>query len=85
MWRSALVYEFCGGQDSAMIVDLSMNSISQKRELREITARKFPLLAKSELDERLELVGHCYRAAIDIVPERPRRPPPRADTLDFGF
>lgn len=85
MWRSALVYEFCGGEDTAMIVDLSKNPISQKRELREITARKFPLLAKSELDERLELVGHCYRTAIDIIPERPRRPPPRDDDPDFGF
>jgi hypothetical protein len=85
MWRSALVYEFCSGEDAAMIVDLSKNPISQKREVREITARKFPLLAKSELDERLELVGHCYRTAIDLVPERPRRPPPRDDTPDFGF
>jgi hypothetical protein len=85
MWRSALVYEFCTAEDTAMIVDLSKNAVSQKRELRELTARKFPLIVKSELDERLELLGACYRKAIDLVPERPR-PPSRDDgEPDFGF
>ncbi|MDO9298076.1 hypothetical protein [Bradyrhizobium sp.] len=85
MWRSALVYELCAGEDAAMIVDLSKNPVSQKRELREVTARKFPLLAKSELDERLELVSGCYRKAIDLIPERPRRPPREDSDPDFGF
>ena len=85
MWRSALVYEFCAGKDMAMIVDLSKNPVSQKRELRELTARKFPVVAKGDLDERLELVGACYRKAIDLVPERPRRPSRDDDEPDFGF
>jgi hypothetical protein len=83
IWRSVLVYEFCAGEDAAMIVDLSRNSVNQKRELRELTARKFPLLTKNELDERLEFVGACYRKAIDLVPERPR--PPSRDKDDSGF
>jgi hypothetical protein len=85
MWRSALVYEFCAGQDAAMIVDLSKNPVSDKRELREVTATKFPLLAKNELDERLELVSSCYRKAIDLIPERPRRPTRDDGEPDFGF
>jgi hypothetical protein len=85
MWRSVLVHEFCAGEDLAMIVDLSKNLVNQKRELRELTAKKFPLITKDELDERLEQVGACYRKAIDIVPERPRRPS-RDDTQpSLGF
>jgi hypothetical protein len=41
MWRSALVYEFCAGKDAAMIVDLSKNPVSQKRELREVLQENF--------------------------------------------
>jgi hypothetical protein len=73
MWRSALYYEFCKNEDLVMIVDLSKNPVSQKRELHEITARKHALVNQSELDERLELVASCYNKAIEIVPERPRR------------
>lgn len=71
MWRSALFYEYCDGSDISMIVDLSKNLVSQKRELREITSRKYPLLEKAELDERLETVAACYLKAIEVVPERP--------------
>jgi hypothetical protein len=85
MWRSALVYEFCAGEDAVMIVDLSKNPVNQKRELRELTARKFPLLARRELDERLDLVAHCYRQAMDTIPERPRRPSRDHDDPHFDF
>jgi hypothetical protein len=85
MWRSVLIYEFCDGRDVAMIVDLSKNPVNQKRELRELTSRKFPLMTRDELDERLELVGACYRRAIDLVPERPRRLSRDDGEPDFGF
>jgi hypothetical protein len=85
MWRSALVYEYCAGEDAVMIVDLSRNSVSQKRELRELTARKCPLMTKSELDERLEVVTRCYRKATDAVPERPRRLSRANDDPSFNF
>ncbi len=86
MWRSALFYEFCEGPDVAMIVDLSKNSVSQKRELREITAHKFPLLKKTELDERLEVVAACYRKAIEDVPARPEfKGSKKSRQKDFDF
>ena len=86
MWRSAIYYLFCGDRDDAMIIDLSMNPVSKKRELHEITARKHPLVDKRELEERLELVASCYRRAIEIVPDRP--PPrrgPKPDDPSFDF
>ena len=85
MWRSALSYEFCPDRDRAMIVDLSRNSVNQKRELREITSSKFPLLTKAELDEKLEFVVFCYGRATEIVPERPRRPARNDDGPEFPF
>jgi hypothetical protein len=63
----------------AMIVDLSKNQVSGKRELRELNARKLPLLEKSELDDRLTLVGTCYEKAIELVPHLPERAPNRRD------
>lgn len=74
MWRSALCYEFNVSKDEVMILDLSRNRVSGKREIREITGRKFPLLPKAELDDRLNLTASSYQRAIEIVPERPRRP-----------
>jgi hypothetical protein len=72
MWRSVLCYEYEAADDRVMIVDISKNPVSQKRELREITSRKFPMISKSILDDRLDLVASCYRKAIEIVPERPQ-------------
>lgn len=74
MWRSALYYQFCNDIDNVMIVDLSKNSVSQKRQLREVTSEKFPLLDRSELDDRLELVAASYQRAVELIPERPARP-----------
>jgi hypothetical protein len=68
-----------------MIVDLSRNPVNQNRELREITERKFPLLPKAELIERLEFVVSCYKKAIEIVPERPRRLSKDDDDPGFPF
>jgi hypothetical protein len=73
MWRSALFYSFCNGNDDAMIVDLSKSSVSQKRQISEVTARKYPLVDLDELNLRLEQTTACYKRAVDIVPERPRR------------
>jgi hypothetical protein len=85
MWRSALFYEFCKVKDNVMIVDLSKNMVSQKRELRELTARKCPILARSDLEDRLELVAACYRKAVELIPERPSRPKFDKDSGQSGF
>jgi len=85
MWRSALSYTYCTDTDAAMIVDLSKNTVSQKRQLREITRTKFRLLAANELNERLELVAACYRKATELIPERPSRPKLENLEPDFGF
>lgn len=71
MWRTALSLEFGLADEATMIVDLSKNVVTQKRELREITSRKFAALSKDELDARFELIASCYAKAVEIVPERP--------------
>ena len=85
MWRSVLRYEFDAADEDVMIVDLSKNSVSQKRELREITNRKFPALSKAELDERLDFIASCYLRAMEIVPERSRRPTREDDDPELPF
>ncbi len=86
MWRSVLFYEFCNNNDNVMVVDISKSPVSNKRVLREVTARKFPLLPKGELDMRLDLIRACYRRAIEIVPERPRFIGKKKESEpDFGF
>ncbi len=85
MWRSALRYQFCRDVDNAMIVDLSKSPVSQKRQLREVTSRKFPLLGQSELNERLEMVAASYLKAVELVPERPARFAKGMDEPDFGL
>lgn len=84
MWRSALCYEFSTSSNAVMILDLSKNPVTGRRETREITERKFPLLSKAELEERLDLVVSCYRKAVEIVPERPR-PMLKRDDDEPGF
>lgn len=73
MWRSALFYSFCDGEDDVMIVDLSKSPVHHKRQLSEIKSSKYPLLSLTDLEERLDLVVSCYKRSIEIVPERPRR------------
>jgi hypothetical protein len=85
MWRSALTYLYGAEKDVVMIVDLSKNVVSQKRELRELTAKKFPLLSKVELNDRLDVVAACYRKAVELVPERPRRLLVPSEEPGFGF
>ncbi len=76
IWHSALDYEFCTNSSElpeTMIVDLSKNLVSGKRELRELTSVKLPLLERTELRSRLELIASCYKRAIDEVPHLPER------------
>ena len=76
IWHSALHYEFCRGELGhleVMIVDLSKNEISEKRELRELTSKKLPLLLPEETTQRLDLIGSCYQKAIELVPHLPER------------
>ncbi|SFL28547.1 hypothetical protein SAMN03159423_0846 [Bradyrhizobium sp. NFR13] len=85
MWRSALVYEFQSDDEGTMIVDLSKGLVTHRRELRQVTSRKFSLLSKDELDARLDQVSSYYEKAIELIPERPHRPPRKDDDPDFGF
>ena len=82
IWLSALHYEFCCDpleSLEAVIIDLSRDERTDKRRLRELTPLTLPLLEKSELDKRLDLVATCYLRAIELVPELPmRRPKPKA-------
>jgi hypothetical protein len=78
IWHSAIHYEFCTDPSEpldAMIVDLSKNQVSGKRELRELTEKKLPLLERAELNARLRLIGSCYKKAIEVVPHLPERAP----------
>jgi hypothetical protein len=78
IWRSALHYEFCCDPLEpleAIIIDLSRDFDSGKRILRELGSTVLPLLDKSELDRRLDLIATCYRRAIEVVPELPTRAP----------
>jgi hypothetical protein len=78
IWHSAIHYEFCTDPSEpleAMIVDLSKNQVSGKRELHELTERKLPILERAELSARLTLVGSCYKRAIETVPHLPEKTP----------
>lgn len=75
IWLSALHYEFCCDPLQpleAMIIDLSREEFSGKRCLKELTAKNCPLLDKSELDARLDLVASCWKQAIETTPIRAR-------------
>jgi hypothetical protein len=77
IWLSAMHYRYCkdsAGTLSAMIVDLSKNPVSGKRELREITSRKFPLLPEKEMNARFQLIASSYGRAIQEVPDLPLNP-----------
>lgn len=80
IWLSALHYQYCIGRSEplgAMIVDLSKSTVNGKRELRELTSKKIPLLSIDEMNERMTLVGLSYNQAIKVVPELPSRPTPK--------
>jgi hypothetical protein len=74
IWRSALHYEFCCDPLEpleAVIVDLSRDYDTGKRQIRELGPTILPLLDKTELDQRLDLVARCYRRALEVVPKLP--------------
>ncbi len=82
IWLSALNYRYChspADSVSPMIVDLSKNPVSGKRELRELISRKIPLLSEAEMNTRLHVVASNYKMAINQIPELPTKTKPKTN------
>jgi hypothetical protein len=69
------------GSDAGVFVSFPLTM----ETFRLLIERKFPLLPKAALIERLEFVVSCYRRAIEVIPERPRRPVKDDDDPRFPF
>ncbi|HTT99326.1 MAG TPA: hypothetical protein VMF58_14860 [Rhizomicrobium sp.] len=75
IWLSALYYEFCCDPLEPLqpsILDLSRQGSG--RQLSELTSTQLPILAKEDLDARLDLVAKCFIRAREFVPAAEARP-----------
>jgi hypothetical protein len=86
IWHSCLFYNFLVSKSAdVMIVDLSKNAVNGKRELRELTSRKLPLLGKGPSEFRLSNVLRQFDRALKAAPSQPKKRPGPKGQKDFGF